>query len=61
MLENPDELRRIIHETGAHSSNLEGEETVEQLCSRCDRYAEHWRETSEKLWEADHKMGTFYH
>lgn len=61
MLENPDKLREIIMKTGARSSNLEGEETVEMLCSRCDRYAEHWTSTAEKLWSADHKMGTFYH
>ena len=61
MLEHPDKLRAIIKETGAHSSNLEGEETVEQLCSRCDQYAQHWLDTSEKLWAADHKMGKFYH
>ncbi len=59
MLENPQELRRIINETGAKSSNLEGEETVEMLCSRCDRYAEHWKPTAEKLWELDHKCADF--
>ncbi len=59
MLENPQELRRIINETGAKSSNLEGEETVEMLCSRCDQYAEHWKPTAEKLWELDHKCADF--
>ena len=59
MLENPQELRRIINETGAKSSNLEGEETVEMLCSRCDKYAEHWKPVAEKLWEADHKCADF--
>ena len=59
MLENPQELRRIIKETGAKSSNLEGEETVEMLCSRCDKYAEHWAPTAEALWEADHRAATF--
>lgn len=59
MLENPQELRRIIKETGAKSSNLEGEETVEMLCSRCDQYAEHWKSTAEKLWELDHKCSDF--
>ena len=59
LLENPGELRRIIGETGARSSNLEGEETVEELCSRCDQYAEHWRPTAERLWELDHACGPF--
>ena len=59
MLENPQELRRIIVETGAHSSNLEGDETVEVLCGRCDKYAEHWQETADRLWAADHKAAPF--
>ena len=59
MLENPQELRRIIAETGARSSNLEGEETVEMLCSRCDAYAERWAHTAERLWEADHSCAPF--
>ena len=59
MLENPQELRRIITETGAKSSNLEGAETVEMLCSRCDKYAEHWAPTAERLWEANHACAPF--
>ena len=59
LLENPGELRRMIKETGARSSNLEGEETIEELCSRCDQYAEHWRPTADKLWELDHACGPF--
>lgn len=59
MLENPQELRRIIQETGAKPSNLEGEETVEMLCSRCDKYAEHWTPTAEKLWALNHDASTF--
>ena len=61
MLENPQELRRLIRETGAKSSNLEGEETVEMLCSRCDKYAEDWAPTADKLWAADHAHANFTH
>ena len=61
MLENPQDLRDIIKRTGAHSSNLEGDETVEMLCSRCDKYAKEWKPTADKLWEIDHAMGEFTH
>lgn len=61
MLENPQGLRDIIKRTGAHSSNLEGDETVELLCSRCDKYAKEWKPTADKLWEIDHAMGEFTH
>ena len=59
MLENPQDLRDMIKRTGAHSSNLEGDETVELLCSRCDKYAKEWKPTADKLWEIDHAMGEF--
>ena len=61
MLENPQALRDMIKRTGAHSSNLEGDETVELLCSRCDKYAKEWKPTADKLWEIDHAMGEFTH
>jgi len=61
MLENPEILPRMVKETGAHSSNLEGEETAEMLSDRCKEYARNWAPTAEKLWAEDHKMGKFYH
>ena len=51
MLENPEKLREMVERTGAHSTNLEGAETVEQLCARCKAYAEHWSPVADKLWE----------
>ncbi|MGI6590903.1 MAG: radical SAM protein [Eggerthellaceae bacterium] len=61
MLENPEILPRLVKETGAHSSNLEGEETAEMLSNRCKEYAQNWVPTAEKLWAEDHRMGKFYH
>ncbi len=51
MLENPDILRNMIRNTGAASTDMEAPESVEQLCSRCDHYAEHWKATADELWE----------
>lgn len=59
MLEKPDKLREIIAKTGAQSSNLEGEETVEVLCGRCDAYAKRWSPTADRLWELDHTCAPF--
>ena len=59
MLEKPDKLREIIAKTGAQSSNLEGEETVEVLCGRCDAYAKCWSPTADRLWELDHTCAPF--
>lgn len=53
MLENPEKLRSIVAQTGAHSTNLEGAETAEDLCDRCEGYAKRWQPTAERLW-AEH-------
>lgn len=50
MLENPQCLRKIINETGAQSTDLIQKETVEQLCSKCDRFASEWQPVADKLW-----------
>lgn len=51
MLENPALLRKIVEQTGAHSTDLVDREDVESLCSKCDRYAAAWKPVAEKLWE----------
>lgn len=51
MLENPDCLRKIINETGAKSTDLMSPESVETLCSRCDKFAAAWKPVAEDLWK----------
>ena len=52
MLENPELLQKMVHETGAHSTDVEEAEPVEHLCGKCEAYAENWKKTADKLWEA---------
>ena len=52
MLENPDCLRKIIGETGAKSTDLVCEETVEMLCSKCDKFAKEWAPRAEEIWNS---------
>lgn len=52
MLENPDKLREIVEQTGAHSTDLQSPESVEHLCGKCDKYAACWAKTADTLWEA---------
>ena len=40
----------MVHETGAHSTDVEQEEPVEHLCGKCVDYAKDWQETADKLW-----------
>ena len=51
MLENPEILQRIVKESGAHSTDLQSQETSEHLCSKCVHYAEEWAPVADKLWE----------
>lgn len=50
MLENPEKLRRIVVESGAHSTDPMSPETAEHLCSKCDGYAACWTPVAEELW-----------
>ena len=55
MLENPEYLRDMVKKTKAHSTDLESPEDVEHLCSKCDLYAENWKEEADKIWNSkDH-------
>ncbi len=51
MLENPDALRKLVKETGAHSTDLESPETVDHLCDKCVEYAANWKPTADRLWK----------
>ena len=53
MLENPEFLRKMVAETGAHSTDPMSPESVEHLCAKCDQYAEHWKGKADQLWQAE--------
>lgn len=50
MLENPSTIRRIVEETGARSTDLQSPEDVNDLYKKCEKYAENWDPTAERLW-----------
>ncbi len=50
MLENPELLRAMVHNTDAKSTDLQSPESVDHLCDKCVDYAENWTPTAEKLW-----------
>ena len=53
MLENPECIQEMVQETGAVNTDYESQETVEHLCKKTVPYAENWKETADKLWEAE--------
>lgn len=52
MLENPNELRKIVKESGAHSTNLESIEEVDHLCEKCDDYSKNWSPIAKEIWNS---------
>ena len=50
MLENPEILKRIVNETGVHSTDLQSPESVEHLCGKCKPYAASWKPSADKVW-----------
>ena len=52
MLENPEKLRKMVADTGAHSTDPQSPESAEHLCAKCDRYANRWEPVSRELWES---------
>ncbi|MCD8300778.1 MAG: radical SAM protein [Clostridiales bacterium] len=51
MLENPERIQEMVHATGAHSTDMQAEETVEELTSKTIPYADQWKETADELWK----------
>jgi MoaA/NifB/PqqE/SkfB family radical SAM enzyme len=54
MLENPECLRSMVQNSGAHSTDMQSPEDVENLYGKCKPYAENWTGTADKLWECSH-------
>ena len=55
MLENPEKLQQMVHETGAKSTDLQSPESVEHLCGKCEQYASIWKKKADELWEKSGK------
>ena len=58
MLENPEKLREMVHKSGAHPSDVTALEDVDDLCAKCDSYAENWAPTAAHLWDCSHNCAT---
>lgn len=52
MLENPEALRKIVKESGAHSSDLIHPESVDELCDKCVDFASAWAPEADRIWNS---------
>ncbi|MCD7810000.1 MAG: radical SAM protein [Erysipelotrichaceae bacterium] len=50
MLENPEKLRKMVHDTNAKSTDMESVESVDHLCDKCVDYASNWQVKADELW-----------
>jgi MoaA/NifB/PqqE/SkfB family radical SAM enzyme len=56
LLDNPDELKKMVLNSGARSTDLKDPENVVDLCSKCKDAADNWAKTADRLWvKADNK------
>lgn len=51
LLDIPNELREMVHETKAYSTQPADREDVKDLTAKTEKAAENWKPTAEKLWE----------
>lgn len=50
ILENSGRLTEMVERAGAHSSDLQEQETAEELCAKTKAAAEAWKPYAERLW-----------
>ena len=50
MLENPDCLPAMVERSGATCTNLTAQESAEELCAKCRKFAEEWESVSLDMW-----------
>lgn len=55
MLDNPELIREMVNKAGAHSTQLEDSESVEELTAKTEPAAAKWEPVAEKLWTASPK------
>lgn len=50
MLENPETLKAIIEKSGAHSTDVQSPEDINDLYGKCKPYADNWTGKANELW-----------
>lgn len=54
MLENPEALRDMVKRSGAHSTDMQSPENIDDLYNKCKPYADRWVPKANELWERSH-------
>ena len=51
LLDNPRQLREMVSQAGARSTEAKDPEDVAALCAKCEQASEKWAVTAERLWK----------
>jgi len=54
LLDNPDQLREMVHNSGAKSTDLQHPEDVDSLTKKCEEASRNWKPVARELWQASH-------
>lgn len=54
LLDNPGALAGMVHRSGAHSTDMQQPEDVDDLTSKCKTAADRWEVRANELWAASH-------
>lgn len=54
LLDNPEKLKEMVHNSGAHSTQPIDKEDVDDLTARCMPIAEKWAPVADRLWKESH-------
>lgn len=54
LLDHKDKLAQMVHESGAHSTDLTVPEDVDSLCAKCHAAADAWEPVADDLWTNGH-------
>ena len=54
LLDNPDRLKGLVEQSGAHSTDLQNPEDVDDLCEKCRLAAQNWAPVADALWATGH-------
>lgn len=51
LIDNPEMLREIIHESGAYSTQLHDDEPIDEFAAKLEPYAREWGVIADRIWE----------
>ncbi len=57
LLDNHGALAKMVHESGAHSTDLAAPEDVDDLCAKCKTASERWAPVADELWSCSGACG----